>query len=183
MTDLKFRYRLSEEDWIEALLCLDYRRSGKFRQINIWVITILAAVILVFYGRSPDRFLLFLLLAAMLLLDFYLVYGVDYVRGRKARKLGRIGGEYEIEIRENQIIYQEGKSKIKYSDVKIKCFRSENLYVLKADRELFVLPRRILGVQQEERLENILKNKNVPIIEIRVERRESIWERKQRQKK
>ena len=181
MTDLKFRYRLSEEDWIEALLCLDYRRSGKFRQINIWVITILGVAILIAYAMSPDKFLLFVLLAVIVLFDFYLVYGMDYTRDRKARKLASVEGTYEIEIQEKQIVYNEGKSKIKYKDAKIKFFRSEHVYVLQLDRELFVLPRRILGEQQAIRLEDILKNKSVPIIEIRVERRESIWERKKRQ--
>ena len=86
MTDLKFRYRLSEEDWIEALLCLDYRRSGKFRQINIWILSILGAAALIAYIRSPDKFFLFLFLAVIILLDFYMAYGMDFLRNRKARK-------------------------------------------------------------------------------------------------
>ena len=98
MTDLKFRYRLSEEDWIEALLCLDYRRSGKFRQINIWILSILGAAALIAYIRSPDKFFLFLFLAVIILLDFYMAYGMDFLRNRKARKLASMQGEYEIEI-------------------------------------------------------------------------------------
>ena len=180
MTDLKFRYRLSEEDWIEALLCLDYRRSGKFRQINIWILSILGAAALIAYIRSPDKFFLFLFLAVIILLDFYMAYGMDFLRNRKARKLASMQGEYEIEISDRQIVYREGQAKIKYSGAKIKWFRSDHVYVLKIERELFVLPRRILGTQQAERLETIFKNTNVPMIEIRVERRESIWERKKK---
>lgn len=181
MTDLKFRYRLSEEDWIEALLCLDYRRSGKFRQINIWILSILGAAALIAYIRSPDKFFLFLFLAVIILLDFYMAYGMDFLRNRKARKLASMQGEYEIEISDRQIVYREGQAKIKYSGAKIKWFRSDHVHVLKIERELFVLPRRILGTQQAERLETIFKNTNVPMIEIRVERRESIWERKKKQ--
>ena len=105
----------------------------------------LGAAALIAYIRSPDKFFLFLFLAVIILLDFYMAYGMDFLRNRKARKLASMQGEYEIEISDRQIVYREGKAKIKYSGAKIKWFRSDHVYVLNDRKRAFCTPQKNPG--------------------------------------
>ena len=151
---------------------MDYRRAGKMRSLNMWALTVLGAVILVFYIRQTDNFLLFLLLFFVILLDLWLACGWDHRRRRRAEKFAAVKGEYRIEIQEESVIYGEEKTKVKYKDVKPKLFSSEKVYVLKMNRDALILPKRIMNPEQREKLEGVMKKKNVPITEIRIERRE-----------
>ncbi len=142
------------------------------RSLNVWVLTALGAVILVFYIRQTDNFLLFVLLLLIILMDLWLTWGWDCRRSRRAQKNAAVKGEYRAEIRENHIIYGEEKIKAEYKDAKTRLLCSEKVYVLKMKRDALILPRRIMNPEQQERLEDIMKRQNVPIIEIQIERRE-----------
>lgn len=151
---------------------MDHRRAGKLRSLNVWVLTALGAVILIFYIRQTDNFLLFLLLLLVILMDLWLTWGWDRRRRRRAEKNAAVRGEYRLEIREDCIAYGEEKIKAGYTDAKARLLCSEKVYVLKMRRDALILPRRIMNPEQQERLEDIMKRNHVPITEIQIERRE-----------
>lgn len=151
---------------------MDYRRAGEMRSLNMWALTVLGAVILVFYIRRTDNFLLFLLLLLVILLDLWLAWGWDHRRRQRAEKFAAVKGEYRLEIQEESVIYGEEKTKVKYKDAKPRLLCSEKVYVLKMNRDALILPKRIMNSEQMKTLEGIMKKKNVPITEIQIERRE-----------
>lgn len=151
---------------------MDYRRAGKLRSMNVWLLTALGAVILIFYIRQTDNFLLFLLLFLVVLMDLWLTWGWDHRRRRKAEKYAAVKGEYRLEIQEEYIIYGNEKVKVRYREAKTGLLCSEKVYVLKMKRDALILPKRIMNPEQRERLEDIMKRQNVPITEIQIERRE-----------
>lgn len=151
---------------------MDYRRAGKLRSLNVWALTALGAVILIFYVDHTDNFLLFILLLLIVLLDLWLTWGWDRRRRRRAEKNAAVRGEYRLDIREDYIVYGEEKLKAGYTDAKTRLLCSEKVYVLKMKRDALILPKRIMNREQQGKLEDIMKRKHVPITEIQIERRE-----------
>lgn len=151
---------------------MDYRRAGKLRSLNVWVLTALGAVILIFYIRQTDNFLLFLLLLLVILMDLWMTWGWDRGRRRRAEKYAAVRGEYRVEIREDCVLYGEEETKVRYKEAKPRLICSEKIYVLKMKRDALILPRRVMNPEQQERLEEIMRRKHVPITEIQIERRE-----------
>lgn len=157
MDFLKLNYRLSREEMEETLLCLDWRREGKFKTVNLYITSAAGAAVLICYIRNPEQFFLFLLLILIILLLLYMVYGPAARRKRKALKLAQKGGEYRLEIRKDIIIYGEKKEKIKLSGAKNQFIFSEHICVIKAGQEVFSIPLRVLSGEQKTQLMEIAK--------------------------
>lgn len=166
MEGLKLKYQLTKEEIEETLFCLDWRREGIFKSINLGIVSILGVVILIAYIRNPEQFFLFFILLMIILLLFYLWYGTRYRRKRAARRMLRRGGSYQIEIEDTYISAADSNKKIEWKDKKLKCYISENMYILKVDREIYAVPKRILGSKQEEKLMELMKKYWADIVNI-----------------
>lgn len=165
------KYQLTESEILEALLCLDFKREGRFGRINAIAVSILGVFVLLGYIRNPEQFFLFLLLLLMILLIFYIKYGPAIGRARRAKKMAGEKGEYLLDIESSRIVYGKKQEKLSYAGKKIYFFVSENIYVLKIDREVFAIPKHILSDEDEKRLTQIMDRENVNKINIVIERK------------
>ena len=152
---LRFTYNLNQKEIEEALLDLNWRREGKFRTFNLWTLSILGGLVLIGYIRNPDQFYLFLILLFVILTLLYMTYGASYGRKRRAGKMAARGGEYRLEITESYIKSGEDNEKIKLDGKKMRFLCSEHVLVICVDRDVYTIPRRILGDGDLEGLKRI----------------------------
>lgn len=163
---MKLSYKLTKEELEEALLCLDWRKEGSFRNVNLTIISILGFLVLIGYIRQPSQFFLFLLLVLIVLLLFYMSYGPSIRRKQRAKRLAKKSGEYRLDITENGICYGDKNEKICWSQKRLRVFDTVALYVIKADRETFVIPKRALNKGQEKELEEVIHQQKCDKIHI-----------------
>lgn len=166
MGRLKLEYQLTKEEIEETLLCLDWRREGTFKSVNLGIISILGAAVLFAYIRYPEQFFLFFMLLIIILLMLYLRYGPQWQRRKTAEKMIKAGGSYRLVIGDDYIEPAGMNGRVLLKDGKIKLYISENMYILKADREICAIPKRILSREQEEKLICITRRYRADIVNV-----------------
>lgn len=166
MDILKLRYQLTESEIKEALLCLEWKKESLYKRVNLWVISILGVILLIAYIRNPGQFFLFLLLCAIILLLLYLSYGPVYSRNKRAKKMTEQDGEYRLVITEGFIQYGEKNERFTWKERKIRLYFSENMCALKADRDVFAVPKRVLTEVQLQELVQMAKKNHAEIINV-----------------
>lgn len=166
MEGLKLRYRLTKEEIEETLFCLDWRREGILKSVNLGITSILGVVVLVEYIGHPEQFFLFFLLLMIILLLFYLWYGAGYRRRKAAKRALKRSGSYQVTIGDDYISAGDSDRKTELKDRKLRCYISENMYLLKVDREIYAIPKRILGKEQEEKLVWLMKRYRADTVNI-----------------
>lgn len=168
---LKFKYKLTTEELEEVLLCLNWKKEGKMRDINLCIISILGAFVLYLYIRNPGQFFMAVLLLVIILLLFYIAYWPAAARKKKIRKMMKEDGEYRIELTESGITYGSDNRRLKWSGNKIKCLNSENMMLIKMEREVFAIPKRILTKEQQTKLGKVLEQQKCERISIEIKKR------------
>lgn len=153
---LKLNYQVTLEEAQEAIACLNYRREGRYREVNIGVLTILGILLLIAYQKRPEQFYLFILLVLDILTLFYLTYGIVYKRKKRAKRIASVPGEYRVVFSEPHICFGDKGQKISMEEHNSCVFVSCNTYTIKAGKELFVIPLRILSGDEQKELERIL---------------------------
>lgn len=138
--------------------------------MNLGILTVLGIVILAEYGKDPSRFLLAVLLGVIIALLFYIWYGPKRRRKKNADKIGAAGGEYRLLVTESGIQFGEEKKKLIWEEGKMIFYTSDHMYTLKAGREVFAIPRRILGKEQQESLMQLMRQHGAQIINVRIEK-------------
>lgn len=171
MGSLKLNYRLTQEEAEEAIVCLNWKREGRYKNINVWVMSILGVLLSFAYMRAPEQSYLFFLLLFITLLLFYLTYGRSYTRKRRARRIAQSKGEYRIELQEKCLYYGDKRERISLEESHLMVLSSDSVYTMKVGRETFVIPVRILSAEEKKELEYIIDKyvKNIIHIEIRKE--------------
>ena len=177
---LRLTYRLSEEEYEEALLCLGWKQEGMFKNINFVILTVIGVLVLIAYIQDPERFFCVILLAFIIVILFYIAYGTKSRRKRKAKKMAAQKGTYRVEIRKDRIIYGDKREEIRPEKIKpgdsrrkkrrkrTEFFSSENLYVIKVKTEVFIIPKRILDADQEKLLREWARENQARTIRIQM---------------
>lgn len=163
---LEFKYILTKEEIEEALLDLDYKREGKSKTVNLWMITGIGIVVLIACVRHPEQFFLFLLLVLIILLLLYMTYGIRLGRKKRAEQIAGIKGEYMLEITDSCMIHGTKKEKIQLSNSKIEVFRSAHVFVIRAGKDVFTIPLRILSKEQESEILRIMRKCGASFVKI-----------------
>lgn len=166
---MKLQYKLEEEEIREALRCLDYKQESGMRKVHLYLVSGMGMVVLFMYIRNPGQFFLFLLLLLIVLLLFYMSYGAVIRRERVAKKMMRTSGEYQVELSFKGVCYGEAKEQLSFSQEKVGFIDSKRLYIIKAGREVFSIPKRILTEKQVEELGEIMGKTGGNIVRIIVE--------------
>lgn len=166
MDVLKLKYHLTKDEIEESLLCLEWKKEGKLKSVNLGIMCVLGMIILVVYMKKPEHFPAFLLLAIIVFLLFYMWYVPQWSRKRQAKKLEEKGGEYRISISESWIQFGEKNEKREWEKKKFTLFISEQMFTLKTGREFFAIPKRILSVKEQTELLQIAKKYQVTIINV-----------------
>lgn len=166
MGPLKLNYELTKEEIEETLLCLEWKREGRFKSVNLGIISVLGVIVLAAYIRSPENIFLFFLLLMIILMLFYLWYGPQRRRRKIAEAMVGKGGRYQIIIGDSYIGTADNGRRIHLQGKKLKCYVSERMYILKVDRENFAIPRRILGREQEEKLKRLTGKYQADIVNV-----------------
>ncbi|MCI8885015.1 MAG: hypothetical protein HFG87_03425 [Dorea sp.] len=88
----------------------------------------------------------------IILMLFYLWYGPQWQRRKTAERMIDRGGSYQLMIGDDYIEAVGQNKRIKLKEMKLKFYVSGKMYILRADREIYAIPRRILGREREEKL-------------------------------
>ena len=102
------------------------------------------------YIQHPKQFFLFILLIMIVFLLFYLWY--------------------RLMITDTFIRFGEEQTTWMWKDLKVTFYISENMYTLKADRQIFSIPKRILSEQEEDELIRIMRRQKAQILNIQIKK-------------
>lgn len=155
-------------------MCLDYKKEGKFRDINVGVISLIGVGALIAYMRNTQQFFWIVLLGIMVLLLLYIIYVPAVSRKRRAKKIAWEKGTYNVRIQKDKIQYGDKEQSVKMTGKNTEAYISGNLYVLRVDREVFTIPKRIMKEKEEQELERILRETGFKIVHITIERGEKL---------
>lgn len=160
---VKLTYYLTMEEAQEAVQCVEWKKN-KYRGIHIGIISLLGGILLLDYAKNPDKFYQLILLTLLVGVLFYLSYGVEYTRRRHAKQLVVNQRIYQMEINERDIICGVGGRKVPLK--KTRAVYTDTVLVLWANQEWFVIPRRVLGKDKEQRLYTIIEKKEGSFLKI-----------------
>ena len=155
-------------------MCLDYKKEGKFRDINVGVISLIGVGVLIAYIRNTQQFFWIVLLGVMVLLLLYIVYVPAFSRKRRAKKIAGEKGTYNVRIQNGKIQYGNKNESIEMTGKNTKVYISGKIYVLRVNREVFTIPKRIMKEKEEQELEWILRKTGSKIVHITIERAEKL---------
>ncbi|EOS22884.1 hypothetical protein C806_03505 [Lachnospiraceae bacterium 3-1] len=157
MGGLKLNYQLTKEEIEETLLCLSWKQEGMLKSVNLVILSILGVVVLIAYIRKPEQFFLFFTLFTIILLLFYLRYGPQWQRKKRAERMFQKDSRYQLVIKDSYIEPAGSNRKIRLENGKLKFYISQNMYIIKAGGEVCAVPKRILGREQEETLIRLIR--------------------------
>lgn len=155
-------------------MCLDYKKEGKFRDITVGVISLIGVGALIAYIRNTQQFFWIVLLGVMVLLLLYIVYVPAFSRKRRAKKIAGEKGTYNVRIQNSKIQYGNKNESIEMTGKNTKVYISGKIYVLRVNREVFTIPKRIMKEKEEQELEWILRKTGSKIVHITIERGEKL---------
>ena len=155
-------------------MCLDYKKEGKFRDINVGLISLIGVGALIAYIRNTQQFFWIVLLGVMVLLLLYIVYVPAFSRKRRAKKIAGEKGTYNVRIQNGKIQYGNKNESIEMTGKNTKVYISGKIYVLRVNREVFTIPKRIMKEKEEQELERILRETGSKIVHIMIERGEKL---------
>ena len=158
-------------------MCLDYKKEGKFRDINVGVISLIGVGALIAYIRNTQQFFWIVLLGVMVLLLLYIVYVPAFSRKRRAKKIAGEKGTYNVRIQNSKIQYGNKNESIEMTGKNTKVYISGKIYVLRVNREVFTIPKRIMKEKEEQELEWILRKTGSKIVHITIDRGEKLSQR------
>lgn len=155
-------------------MCLDCKKEGKFRDINVGLISLIGVGALIAYIRNTQQFFWIVLLGVMVLLLLYIVYVPAFSRKRRAKKIAGEKGTYNVRIQNGKIQYGNKNESIEMTGKNAKVYISGKIYVLRVNREVFTIPKRIMKEKEEQELEWILRKTGSKIVHITIERGEKL---------
>lgn len=163
---LYLEYVLKNTEIEEALLSLNWRKEGKYKKINIFIMTMIGVIFLVLYNKTPERVYLLFIVFFIVLILFYILYVPSFLRKRKARKMAYGSGIYKIKISNKGIFSYHDSCLKSFSEGKWLFFESEYIYTLKNIDSIFCIPKRIFGKNEESEFLFILHKNNINKIKL-----------------
>ena len=155
-------------------MCLDYKKEGKFRDINVGVISLIGVGALIAYIRNTQQFFWIVLLGVVVLLLLYIIYVPALSRKWRTKKIAGEKGSYNVRLQNDKIQYGDKNESIEITGKNTEAYISEKLYVLRVNREVFTIPKRIMKEKEEQELERILRETGSKIVHIMIERGEKL---------
>ena len=131
-------------------MCLDYKKEGKFRDINVGVISLIGVGALIAYIRNTQQFFWIVLLGGVVLLLLYIIYVPAFSRKWRAKKTAGKKGSYNVRLQNDKIKYGDKNESIEMTGKNTEVYISEKLYVLRVNREVFTIPKRIMKEKEEQ---------------------------------
>ncbi|MDD2980712.1 MAG: hypothetical protein PHN80_12190 [Hespellia sp.] len=143
---MELEYKLNQDEIEESLLCLNWKREGIVKKLNVILLTVIALGAMLWYMKQSDKFFLLILAGCSLLLLFFILYGIPIRRKYRARKMAGKDNECHITVPEKNI--QLG-------------MESEDVFTLKKEGQTYCIPKRILSEEQEQEIREIITRKAV----------------------
>lgn len=166
---MKLNYCLSEQELEEALRCVSWKTDKWMYSVHVWVLAALGIGILYEYARNPEKFYLFVMLAMIILLLFGIIYIPPFSRKRKVREMLKRNEEYQIEFLPRTIVRGNDKCRVPLEKGKVRAAYTENVYVIWVDRDWYVIPRRALRGTDENKLRQILEDRNCRFVRLAID--------------
>lgn len=162
---LQYEYKLMSDEIVESLLCINWKKEGIFKKVNIVILSMIATFCIFKYLQNPNIPIYILLSIISTLLLFYSLYISKYIRNSKAKKISRKGGIYKIKIKRDGIIVGDNK-KVLFGNSKCHLLESENVITIMIKKQIICLPKRILN-GDINLLKNIIKDANFTFLTIK----------------
>ena len=90
------------------------------------------------------------------------------------KKIAGEKGSYNVRLQNDKIKYGDKNESIEMTGKNTEVYISEKLYVLRVNREIFTIPKRIMKEKEEQELERILRETGSKIVHIMIERGEKL---------
>lgn len=170
---LYFQYSLTVSEISETLLCLNWKREGLFKKVNIGIMTILCIFLIFFYAKNPEyvfiAFIIILIISSM----FFIVYMPRIFRNIKAKKIAAQKGIYKIWIDNKGIYFGDYKTFLSFSEGKWVFLESEKVYTIKNGYNVFCIPKYIFKNTEEQVFVNVMNNNNITKIKVKTRKGEA----------
>ncbi|MDR0885619.1 MAG: hypothetical protein LBN22_04530 [Clostridiales Family XIII bacterium] len=152
---IHIHYQLTSAEVAETLLCLAWKREGLRKQVHSAMLIVLFCGILFFYMKNPDRSYLLVLAGFVLFTLFFILFGANVIRKRKASKIASIQGEYRLNITKDGISTQTRKHKDEprsddgheaatFAKSSSEMYLSEHVISIKIGAQVYCIPKRTL---------------------------------------
>lgn len=158
---LYLEYRLKNTEIEETLLSLNWRKEGKYKKINIFIMTVIGIIFLVLYNQTPEHIYLLFGVFLIVFVMFYILYVPPFLRKRKAEKMACKNGIYKLKISDDGIFLYNDNCFKSFSKEKWLFFESETVYTLKNMDSVFCIPKRAFKKNEESRFLFIIQKNNI----------------------
>ena len=149
---------------------MDWKREGRRKSINLCILSVLGIWVLVSYIRYPTRVFFVILMIMIVFLQFYLWHVPAYQRKKNADRIAKEKGEYRLVITDAFIRFGEEQTQWMWKDLKIVCYISEHMFTVKAERQVFAIPRRILSEEEWQEVMKIMRRQQAQILNIQIKK-------------
>lgn len=166
---MKLIYSLSKEELEEGFRCAAWRMDRWMYCVHVWILAALGVGILAAYAADPDKFYLFVMLVLDVFLLFSVVYLMPFLRKRRVREMMKRKGNYQIDILPRAVIRGNDKSRVPLEKGKVQVVYTKKVCVLWVYREWYIIPRRVMDHCMENKLRQMLEEKNCRFIHLAVD--------------
>ena len=170
---LYFQYSLNVSEIEETLLCLNWKREGLFKKVNIGIMTVLCIFLMFFYAKNPEYIFIAFIIILIILSMFFIVYMPRIFRNIKAKKIVSQKGIYKIWINKEGIYFGDDKSFLSFLQGKWIFLDSENVYTIKNGYNVFCIPKYIFKNTEEQVFANVMNNNNIIKIKVKTRKGET----------
>ncbi len=159
MKDINIKYNLREEEVFSALYIIQKYFIYKKKKIQSIIIAIISIGFI--FIKIPNSVNIFLFYLGIL--SIFLIWYTMHTKIKRISKgIAMVEDEFIISLQKIGIIIGEGKYKkiLSYSDKNLFIFVDIEKFVISNNREeIFIIPKRCICKEQEEKLEDIFNNK------------------------
>lgn len=157
-------YHLTKKNIEQSLICLSWKKE-KRKKSRIVVLTGISIYFLVQFARNPKDIFSFLILFFSIMLMLLLLYYPIISRKKRTIMIAKQKGIYCITITQNGI--EEKKKKYLFKDFNTTVLESEDVYTIQLEKEVYCIPKTLLGEGKEKEFQSILKSNGITIMKFK----------------
>ncbi|MFP3156399.1 hypothetical protein LQZ18_18630 [Lachnospiraceae bacterium ZAX-1] len=153
---MDLNYRLSAKDMEESLLCINWKREGIRKKVNIYILNFLGFVLLGMYLKHKAQSILLIFAFLTILLLFFLLYIPSFQRRKKARQISQ--GMYHMVLSKSGISGGTNLREYEFTQYKPLVLESEHVYTIQVGKNAFCIPKAALNGSQTEEFHEIMSH-------------------------
>ncbi len=148
-------YNITQSDVEESLLCVNWKREGTFKYINIGVLSLIVIYSFGLYMHDTAKIFAIQISFLAIILLFLVTYAPILGRKFKASKIANSGGLYKVSL----------------TDDNIDCiFESENVYTIQKRNGMYCIPKNAINEEVESFIKSLINEHENDFIKVNIRR-------------